>query len=326
GDPVWSSSSLSLMGISEVLGSVPRLLKLKNEMVREILHRDPSAVVVIDSPDFHIPLVKDLRTKGYKGKVFYLAPPTVWAWRQARADLLARYCDLCFPLFGFERDFLESRGAPCRWFGHPLANLGELTVPATIDSRDFSKIAALLPGSRKSEVLRLLPVLSEASVLLEERGFCPVFSMAPGLDAGTLAMMKETLKGREIYEGPGAELMAASDVVVGASGTAAVEALILRRYMIVLYKASLSSWITWKLFVRTPRISVPNILAGEEIYPELLQSKAKARNIVDRLDGSWGDPEEKKRIEKAMERAASALGGKEAPRGWAESILEMIRL
>ena len=325
GEDRWSSGSLSLMGISEVLGAIPRLLGLKREIVRTILDRDPAGVMVIDSPDFHIPLIRDLRSRGYQGKIFYLAPPTVWAWRKGRADLLARYCDLCFPLFGFERDFLELREVSCRWFGHPLADLGERTSPAAIDRKGFPKVAALLPGSRRSEVRRILPVLAETAGLLEKRGYLPVFSMSAGLDAETVTMMREVLKDREIFEGPGAELMAASDMVVGASGTAAVEALILRKFMIVLYRASTSSWIAWKLLVRTPWISVPNILAGEEIYPELLQSKATARNIAGHLDVFLGEGEEKKRIEEGMERAATSLGGKDAPQGWAKSIMEMIR-
>lgn len=323
GEALWSSGMLSLMGISEVLGAIPRLVRLKEEITAEVLRRNPAGVVVIDSPDFHIPLLKTLRKKGYSGRVFYIAPPTVWAWRQGRAGVIADLCDLCFPLFDFERVFLEARGARCLWFGHPLVMEMQRVVQARIENRNGRKIAALLPGSRRSEIGFLLPPLLEAAKELAERGFLPVFSVAPGLDRNSSDWLKRECRGWDVFEGRGEELMAASDVVAGASGTAAVEAMILRKFMVVLYRASLSSWITYKLFVKTPWISIPNILAGEETYPELLQSGVSSENILRCIDDFHENPKERARIYAALERAVKSLGEGDAPAGWAESILEM---
>lgn len=326
GDARWDSGSLALMGISEVLGSIPRLIRLKNDIAAEIIARDPAGVVVIDSPDFHIPLLRTLRKRGYRGRVFYIAPPTVWAWRKGRAHILADLCDISFPLFDFERVFLKGRGARCRWFGHPLVREMKRVEPARIEGHSGGKIAALLPGSRRSEIRSLLPVLLETAGDLAERGFVPVFSVAPGLDAESAEWMKRECSGWDLFEGRGAELMAASDVVAGASGTAAVESLILRKFMIVLYRSSLSSWIAYRLFVKTPWISIPNILAGEEIYPELLQAGVSVHNIIQRIDGYIKDPDERARIDAGMDRAVETLGEEDVPDGWAKSILEMVTI
>lgn len=323
GDVLWNSGSLSLMGVSEVLCSIPRLVRMKNEIAAEIISRNPAGVVVIDSPDFHIPLLKTLKKRDYPGRIFYIAPPTVWAWRQGRADILADLCDICFPLFDFEREFLESRGAKCRWFGHPLVREMRGVEPARIEAREGRKIAALLPGSRRSEIRHLLPPLLEAAKKFAERGFLPVFSIAPGLDRESADWLSKECSEWTVFKGHGSELMAASDVVTGASGTAAVEAMILRKFMIVLYRVSLSSSITYRLFVKTPWISIPNILAGEDLYPELLQSEVSPDNIIRCFDRYIENPEEMARIDAALGCAVNALGEGDAPAGWAQSILEM---
>jgi lipid-A-disaccharide synthase len=118
--------------------------------------------------------------------------------------------------------------------------------------------------------------------------------------------------------------MAASELVIGASGTAAVESLVLGKFMIVLYRASLSSWLAYKAFVRTKRISIPNILAGEDLYPELLQYEATAEKVLQLFDEYLGDPTRGVRIGSMMRAAAASLGSDGAARGWAKSILEAL--
>ena len=323
GEAAWDNGALSLMGFSEVLGAVPRLARLKSEICAEVLKRSPAGVVVIDSPDFHLPLLKALKKKGYRGKIFYIAPPAVWAWRSGRVSLLAALCDLCFPLFAFERDFLEGRGVPCRWSGHPLSGALRDTAPADVGSPK-EKTVALLPGSRKSEVLKLLPVLLETAKGLAGRGYRPVFSAAPGLRAETAAMIRDRCLQWDVYDGPGTALMAASRLVIGSSGTAAVEALMLDRFMIVLYRASFSSWLAFKIFVRTRWVSIPNILAGGDLYPELLQFEATPGRVLRHFDDYVGDRALRRKTDAMMRIAARSLGCGDAPQCWAGSILEAL--
>lgn len=324
GNALWNSDSLSLMGVSEVIEAIPRLIRLKNDIADEIVRRAPSGVVVIDSPDFNIPLLRRLKKKGYGGRIFYLAPPTVWAWRQGRAGTLRDLCDVCFPLFAFERDFLESRGVGCRWFGHPLVREMQDIRPPGIEKQGGKKIAALLPGSRRSETRSLLPVLLEVAEGISGLGLMPVFSAAQGLESEAASELGRACEGWDIFEGPGAELMSASEIVIGSSGTAAVEALILRKHMIVLYRASWISWLAYRLFVKTPWISIPNILAGEEIFPELLQSDATSSRILREAERYLSGPWEKERTRSLMEKAVRMLGDGDVPGGWADSILELL--
>ena len=109
GTATWSYEELKLMGFAEVIPAIPRILRLRNSIVREIMARSPNVVVVVDSPDFHFSLVKKLRSVGYKGITVFLVTPTVWAWRSGRTKLLRDYFDLCLPLFSFEHDFLTAR-------------------------------------------------------------------------------------------------------------------------------------------------------------------------------------------------------------------------
>ena len=196
-------------------------------------------------------------------------------------------------------------------------------APAEVGSPK-EKTVALLPGSRKSEVSNLLPVLLETAEGLAGRGYRPVFSTAPGLRVETAAMIRDRCRQWDVYDGPGTALMAASGLVIGSSGTAAVEALILGRYMIVLYRASFSSWLAYKAFVRTKWVSIPNILAGEDLYPELLQYEATPEKILRRLDEFLGDPTYRERIDSMMKTAAASLGSDGAAQGWARSILEAL--
>jgi lipid-A-disaccharide synthase len=331
-EALWNNDILHLMGISEVFGAIGAVLRLLWEMKRYILKTRPDAVAVADSPDFHLPLVRSLRRNGYGGKIFYIAPPSVWAWRKYRARTLARRVDVCFPLFAFEHDALAARKCDSRWIGHPLVeefmnlDIKREEVVKNIKGspvRDGA-IAALLPGSRRSEIEPLYPVLSELYRSLDGNGAVPVFSVAPGLSAAARKFLTERLaaSGERYYEGPGRQLMGAADVVLGASGTATAEALLLRRYMVVMYKVSFFSSIVGRLLLRGVKFALPNILAGEYFYPELIQERATAENALacacDWLGESARNREKRTR---AMDDLVAKMGCPGAAGFWAEQIL-----
>jgi lipid-A-disaccharide synthase len=318
---VRDSRELHLMGIGDVVSAIPRLLRLKKELAGLIKSRNPRAVVLIDSPDFHLPLVRYLRKKGWKGPVICLIPPTVWAWRSGRVKSLRRFFDLCLPLFKFEHEYLKGAGVLSAWRGHPLAD--DLRRPAP---KAGGKRIALLPGSRQSEVFRLLPPLKECARLLGERGYEPVFSIAPGMPEGLKSRLREGLEGYKIWEGSGRDLMASSLAVAGASGTAAVEAMMLGRFMAVLYKGSFTSWLAWRALVKTPYISIPNLLAGQEVYPEFIQGRATGQNAFLALLAYLEDGATGAKTDRLLEKARSAMGEAGAPDFWAARILEQANL
>lgn len=319
----WGCEELQLMGIGEVLSSIPRLLRLKEKIGRRVCEEKPDAVVVVDSPDFHIPLLRQLRQSGYGGKVIYLAPPQVWAWRSGRTAFLRDTCDLCLPLFDFEHDFLAARGVRSAWAGHPFVdefpNHEERDEPGNRGRR-----VALFPGSRASEVLRLLPVLKETAGVLEDKGFEPIFSIAQGLNSRERERLAEALSGFRTDAGEGRALMGKSCCVIGASGTASVEAMMMDLFMIVLYRVSISSEVVFRFFVKTPYISIPNHLSGCLLYPELVQGEARTSRIMEHFDGYWADERERKDFHERLKIARSRMGKPGAAGFWARCILDVL--
>ncbi|MEA3507827.1 MAG: lipid-A-disaccharide synthase [Synergistota bacterium] len=319
----WSNDALHLMGVSEVLPSIPRLIKLKNDITDHIVRMSPGAAVLADSPDFHIPLARALRMKGYAGKIFYIAPPTVWAWRKGRTRSLRAFFDLCFPLLGFEDKFLESSGVTSRWKGYPL--LDEISPQPVIDFKQQKKpfSIGLFPGSRTGEVKRLGPVLRDVADGIAEMGNIPVISIAPSLPEAEKVWLTGLFTEYEVCSDPGKELLNRVDCAIGASGTLAMESLLRGKWMIVLYMASFSSWLAYRMAVKTPWISLPNVVAEEEIFPELLQRDVEAANILSLLQDFIKSPYRQRAAAKSMEKAVSRLGDNGAYRYWARSILEV---
>ena len=330
--PHWSYEELKLMGITEVLPAVPRLLRLRRTMVRAILERRPEAVVVVDSPDFHLSLVSRLRRAGYggsdekMGKTVCLATPTVWAWRSGRVRALRRDFDLCLPLFSFEHRYLIERGVNSRWAVHPLVEgLGGCRAPEALRRRiGDARVIALMPGSRRYDIRYHLEQLMGAARILRDDGRLPIFSIAPGLSSALAAELRERLEGFETWDGEGRELMEAAEAVAGVSGTVAVEAMLLRRYMVVIYNGNAVSWAIARALVRIPYISIPNYLAGPPgtpLYPELLRGDAQPERIVQELYRYTDDPTVRSEADRRMEEAREAMGTGDAAAFWAESIL-----
>jgi len=284
----WCNDQLHILGLGRIVRSLPALFKLRNDLAGAVVERNPRAVIVVDSPDFHIPLLAKIRSLGYKGPVIYVCPPTIWAWRNNRAKYLKKYCDLCLPLFQFEEKALEERQVKSFWCGNPLVEDFIHYMPKSNLEYDPKRIA-LLPGSRSSEIRTLLPVLEETALSLRERGYKPVFSIAPGLDDASKTLIEKNTSGIESTLISGRDLMHASRMVIGASGTAAVEAMMLDRFMIVLYRGTSIEWNIFKLLSHTRFVSIPNVLAGYMLYPELLQDDANSVNVINNatlyLDG-----------------------------------------
>ena len=324
----WHGEELQLLGIAEVLSSIPSLFRRLNEMADRIMEKGPKCVVIADSPDFNIPLVRKLRSKGYKGKVFYISPPTVWAWRSSRVKTIASAVDECLPLFRFEHEFLLKNGCSSYWTGHPmteeLSDREALAANLPEDLRNDKKLVAFLPGSRKVEINNLMPIMEQVACQVKDKGWHPVFSIAPGLKEKKRIMMKEHLEARkfDIYTGPGRDLLAAASCAVAASGTVAVEAMMLGCYMVVAYKLSSLSAFVARLLVKTRYFTIPNILLNAEMFPELMQSKATPENMF-RETMKWlqSDDKTKAEIVREIDLARKMLGETGVYESWAKRIM-----
>ena len=239
--------------------------------------------------------------------------------------LLRDYFDLCLPLFSFEHDFLVQRGVNSRWTAHPLVTtLADYSPPAELTDRcKNERVIAFMPGSRRYAIKFHLPQLIETAKLLKDEGFLPVFSVAPGLSEPLRRELTERTAGFERWNGEGRGLMVVSEATVGVSGTVSVEAMLLRRFMVVIYNGKGLSWLIARLLVRIPYISIPNYLADGPIYPELLRGDANPTRIVRELHAYLDAPGVRAKIDQRMDVARDAMGTERAAPFWARAIEEL---
>ncbi|MBQ7156054.1 MAG: lipid-A-disaccharide synthase [Synergistaceae bacterium] len=328
GSAKWSYEQLKLMGIVEVIPALPRIFRLKDEITRELMRVNPDAAVLIDSPDFHLVLARSLRKAGYTGKIISLIPPTVWAWRAGRVKNLKRDYDLCLPLFSFEHKFLIEHGVNSFWKAHPLVHeLSGVKVPETFRERfGQDKVIALMPGSRRYDINYHLDILLGTAGMLRRKGYRPVFSSAPGLSAELAEILRERVisSGFDLWEGEGRELMLGSRAVAGVSGTVAVEAMLLGRYMVVIYNMKRLTYAILKRLVHVKHISIPNMLTGKQVYPELLCDAANPERIVSELERYLADETRRNEIDSSLHEARSSMGQEHAAKFWAECVMTAI--
>lgn len=283
---------LAVMGLIEPLKRLPELLGIRKSLKEHFVKNPPDIFIGIDAPDFNLNLERYLRKHGIK-TVHYVSP-SVWAWRRKRIHKIARAVDRMLTLFPFEQGIYEEHGVPVTFVGHPLAD--ELPVEPTPQKealRDLglsqdqpAPIFALLPGSRASEIQRLGSVFLEAA----QRLLCiypnAVFLIPSANEKrhDQLKQLVSALPGSlpvHLIRGQSHRVMAAADVVVMASGTTTLEAMLLKKPMVIAYKmAPLGFWLLKKM-VKIKNIGLPNLLAGKTLVPEWIQNDATPQNIVD---------------------------------------------
>lgn len=277
---LYPAEKLSLLGLVEVLGHLPEVLHIRRRLVEYFSNRPPDVFIGIDAPDFNLALERNLRNKGIP-TVHYVSP-TVWAWRTYRIHSIARAVDLMLTVFPFEAEFYREHNIPVRFVGHPLADLVPL-VSDRLEARrnlglsSHEQIVALLPGSRTSELKYL------GSRFVATVDWCR--KRKPGL--GFIAPMASP-KIRSIFEGfiakydtklpitlidgRSREVMEAADVVLAASGTATLEAMLLKRPMVVAYRMAFLTQLMMRRMLKVPHFSLPNLLAGHEVVQEFFQN------------------------------------------------------
>lgn len=279
---LFPQDRLAVMGLTEVLGRLFELLSIRRALAKRFsTQARPDVFVGVDAPDFTLGLERRLRRAGVPC-VHYVSP-SVWAWRQYRVKKIARSTDLMLTLFPFEADFYQRHGLQVEFVGHPLADVIPLNPDAqraraalALDSN--AEYVALLPGSRVSEVSRLGPLmLKTASWCLQRRpGLRFVAPMAsPALKSLFSDMM--AAQGNlplTLVDGRSRDVMEAANTVLLASGTATLEAMLLKRPMVVTYRVSALTYWLVKRLAAVSRVALPNLLAGEDLVPELIQDQA----------------------------------------------------
>lgn len=290
---LFDMDRLSVMGLIEPLKRLPELLRMRRAIVRRYKQQRPRVYIGIDSPDFNTQIEYQLRRHGVK-TVHYVSP-SVWAWRQGRIHKIKKAVDLMLTLFPFEAKYYKSHNIPVCFVGHPLAQQLSSSV-GTYKSRqllglDERPTLCVMPGSRAAEVALLSQVfLSSAKKLtLKIRNLQIVI---PAANEQRYQQIKEVLS-----EYPGLDVklikqqsqlaMAAADAVLLASGTTALEAMLLKKPMVVAYRVGAITYALVAPFVKTPFISIPNLLANKMLVPEFIQQDVSVDNISSAIEKAF---------------------------------------
>ncbi|WP_372965764.1 lipid-A-disaccharide synthase [Marinobacter sp.] len=318
---------LSVMGLVEVLGRIRELFSIRARLLDYFFNTPPDVVIGIDSPDFTLAIERRCREAGIPS-VHYVSP-SVWAWRQKRIFKIAKSVDLMLTLLPFEARFYEEHDVPVAFVGHPLADRVPME-PNTLAARESlgldpdKPVLAVLPGSRGGEVERLGTLFLEASRWLQERR-PDVQLVIPCVNRDREKQVQGLVESLEVklpvtlVRGRSREVMAASDVVMLASGTATLEAMLLKKPMVVGYRLSNLSFKVLSRLVKVPWVALPNLLAQKELVPELLQDdatpEALGAAVLERLEDETGRESLKEIFmelhcalkQNADERAATAI-------------------
>lgn len=285
----WDSEELALFGLVEVLAHLPRLIRLRRQLLQRLLTLAPDVFIGIDAPDFNLGLEIKLRRRGIR--TIHYVSPTVWAWRQKRVRKIARAADLVLCLFPFEPGFYRDHDVKAVYVGHPMADqIDADDDPAaarnSLDLVSSNRTVALLPGSRNSEVSRLAEPMIEAARILEREspGMQWVAAMAND-DVKQVfqhAMKRLGFTGITLVTHEPRKVIAAADAVICASGTVALETLLVNRPMTVTYKISPATHFLAKYLrlIKPQLFSLPNILAGERLVPELIQEESTGEKLA----------------------------------------------
>jgi lipid-A-disaccharide synthase len=282
-DTIVDAKDLSVVGITEILSHLPKIYGLYQRLIKESDRRKPDLAIVIDSPAFNWRVARQMKKRGIP--VVYYVAPQFWAWRQGRVRLIRDYVDKALVIFPFEEKFYRDRGVDATFVGHPLADLphpaiarNDYAVQHQLDPAKYW--ITLMPGSRVKEVRMNLPTILEAAAQLgpDYEFLLPV---APTLDRTFLQSLIHLQTVTLVPESLPALWHSRAGII--ASGTATVEAAMMRTPFVMVYRVSPLTYLLGKPRVKVPRFAMVNLIAGDEVVPELVQGDFTAANVVARL-------------------------------------------
>lgn len=273
---------ISLVGLTEVLSGLPRILKLLGQVKRALMEARPRAMILIDCPDFHFRVARIAKKLGIP--VYYYVSPQVWAWRSGRVEFLRQFTRRVLCILPFEKDFYAARNMDVDYVGHPL--MDQMPLLELDAMRPDPDLLGLLPGSRRKEISALLPEFAGAARLLRERlpNLKLALARAPGVDEDYLRQFLPPELPVTIFPPEDRyRMMRQSRALLAASGTVTLEAALIGTPTVVAYKLSALSFAIGKAVVQVQWASLPNLIMGREIFPELLQEKARAELLAERV-------------------------------------------
>jgi len=323
---VGTFEGLAVTGLTEALRVIPRSYAMYRRLVAAAARRRPDVFVAIDFPDFNFRVMTAIHRLGIP--VVYYISPQLWAWRPSRMATMQRFVDKVLVIFPFEAPLYERAGVPVEFVGHPLVDLARASQPRDAFLRAHglapdAPTVALLPGSRPNEVRRIAPILASALPLIRAHvpGVQFVVARAPGLSDALFAPWDSS--GVTIVEGRADDVLAASDVVVTASGTATVQTALHERPMIVVYQLSPMTYRLGKPFVKVDTYAMPNLVAGRRIVPELIQDECTPARIAEETVALLLDPARRGVVQTALRDVRERLGASGASARAAAAVLDL---
>ncbi|WP_434348383.1 lipid-A-disaccharide synthase [Myxococcus virescens] len=327
---LFDAREVSVMGITEVLPRIPRILQILKGLAEAAAERKPDVAILVDIPDFNLRLAKKLKALGVP--VAYYVSPMIWAWRRGRVRTIKRLVDRMLCILPFEEDFYREAGVSARYVGSPVVEQvpSPDTTTAFRERLGLAKDAptlALLPGSRMGEIRRLLPDMVEAAKRLsaERPGLQVVVPLAPTIDREEITSRFEGSGVTPILvEGRAPEVVGASDAAVVASGTAVLEAGLMQRPLVVVYRVSLITYWVGRLMLKVAFVSLINLLAGRRVVPELLQGEMTPERIAEEVRRVWIPGAPREEMLQGLAEMRGRLGETGAATRAAESVLELL--
>jgi lipid-A-disaccharide synthase len=306
-DTVVDAKDLAVVGITEILSHLPKILSLYQHLIAEADRRKPDLAIVIDSPAFNWRVARQMKKRGIP--TVYFVAPQFWAWRQGRVRLLRDYIDKALVIFPFEEQFYRERGVDATFVGHPLAELPYPRVERGDYAEQFQLNPAkhwitLMPGSRVKEVRMNLPTILKSAVLLGS-DYEFLLPVAPTLDRDFLLHLIGEQKITLLPDALPALWHSRAGII--ASGTATVEAALMNTPFVMVYCVSALTYLLGKPRVKVPYFAMVNLIAGEQVVPELVQHDFNATNVVARLQEILPDGPARSRMLEGLRRVKACL-------------------
>jgi lipid-A-disaccharide synthase len=321
---IGTFAGLTVTGLTEALRVIPRSYAMYRRLVAAARERRPDVFVAIDFPDFNFRLMAALHRLGIP--IVYYVSPQLWAWRPGRMATMKRLVGKVLVIFPFEAPLYERAGIPVEFVGHPLVDLARPRQPRAaflerLGLQADAPTVALLPGSRPNEIERIAPTIADAVQLIRSRTANVQFvvARAPNLSSELFAPFASL----PAVEGQTDDVLAASDVVITASGTATVQAALHERPMVVVYSVSALTYRLGKPFLKVDTYAMPNLVAGRRIVPELIQDGFTPVRVAEETMALLGDAARRAEIQDALRGVRERLGAPGASVRAAAAILDV---
>jgi lipid-A-disaccharide synthase len=317
---------LAVMGLVEVLKRYREIKAVFNELVERLQKEKPDLLILVDYPGFNLKLAKKAHKLGIP--VLYYISPKVWAWRPGRIKTIRRYVDHMAVLFPFEETLYQDAGITVTCVGHPLVDAvhSDLTVSQAKQHFELDpehRVLGLFPGSRRSEVEALLPIMLQTAEKIKQRHFDleVLLPLAPGLDMDFLQpMLRRSDLDIKVVSGDFYDVIRSCDAIVAASGTVTLEIALMGVPHLIVYRVAPMSYRILKHLVKIPYVGLCNIVTNDNIVTELLQDEVTVENLDHHLTPLLTDPQAKQRAEYIRQQVLTALG----PAGGADNAAQLI--